>query len=378
MNVARRIAAGLLLGLSLYVAALAAPPPTGRFAVAVERNGNIYVYDITAGHKQVGSIIPVTTVQEVRGVCASAVSGLLYVAYLDNNRSGFIMAVDISTRKLRWNQSYTQSVDRLTCTPDGKQLYVPSNEFLRTPNIMVVDGVTGKTLSLIKAPTRSHDALMNLDGTRAYIETKSTQMMQVVDVATGKVSTIGPLVGIPGPFTFDAAESRLFANVFGLNGFQIVDIKTGKSLEQVTIPGQTPGTGGPTGFLQNHGIGLTPSGREIWVADGPATGGSTVHIFDVTKTPSTHIATVDVEVPCPHWLNFSIKGDYAYVAGPHRSQREKPEGLCQQIEGLPTSVVDTATHQVVAQIASSDGYVLEIVMDQGRVVAVGSQYGTER
>jgi DNA-binding beta-propeller fold protein YncE len=373
-----RLVLALLLLFGLVFSAHAAAPLSGRFVVAVEQKGHIYVYDIAAGHKQVRSFLPVDTVNEVRGVCASAASGLLYVAYLGEKREGFILAVDIRSRKIVWNKGYTQSVDRMTCAPDGTRLYVPSNEFLRTPNIMVVDGLTGESLQFIAIPKRSHDALMNRAGTRVYVETKSNRMMQVIDVATGQVSEIGPLAGIPGPFTFDAAETRLFANVFGLNGFQIVDIKTGASLEQVTIPGQTPGSGGPKGFLQNHGIGLTPAGHEIWVADGPATGGSTVHVFDVTKSPSTRVATVDVEVPCPHWLTFSIKGDFAYIAGPHRSQREKPEGLCEQIEGLPTAVVDTATRQVVAQIAASDGYVLEVVMDQGRLVAVGDQYGVGR
>ena len=376
--VVTRLLLAVLVLCGLVFSAHAAGPLSGRFVVAVETKGHIYFYDIAADHKQVQGFLPLDTVHEVRGVCASPATGLLYIAYVGEKREGFVMAVDIRSRKLVWNKGYTQSVDRMTCTPDGKRLYVPSNEFLRTPNIMVVDGLTGQSLQFITIPTRSHDALMNRAGTRVYVETKSSRMMQVIDVATGQVSTIGPLVGIPGPFTFDVAETRLFANVFGLNGFQIVDIKTGASLEQVTIPGQPPGSGGPKGFLHNHGIGLTPAGNEIWVADGPGTGGSTVHVFDVTKSPATRVATVDVDVPCPHWLTFSIKGDFAYIAGPHRSQREKPEGSCQQIEGLPTAVVDTATRKVVGQIAASDGYVIEVVMDQGRVVAVGDQYGVGR
>jgi DNA-binding beta-propeller fold protein YncE len=353
----------------------AAPPLNGRFIFAVEQNAQIYIYDIAAGHRLVDGFLPPGAVKEVRGVCASAATGLLYISYLGDNRAGHIMAIDMSTHVAKWYGVYDQSVDRLTCTPDGTRLYVPSNEFLRTPNVMVVDGLNGKKLGVIAAPTRSHDALANVSGSRVYIETKSTNMMSVIDVASGKLTPIGPLAGIPGPFTFDATETRLFSNVFGLNGFQITDIHSGRSLETVTIPGQTPGTGGPTGFLQNHGIALSPAGKEIWVTDGPATGGSLVHVFDVSKSPAVQVATVDVDVPCPHWLTFGINGDYAYVAGPHRSQREKPEGSCRQIEGQPTSVIDVVTRKVVGRIAASDGYVFEAVMDHGRVTAVGSQYG---
>jgi DNA-binding beta-propeller fold protein YncE len=374
------------IGLAFVVAlgfdvsmARAAQPPSGRFVYAVEKDGEIYVYDIASGHRQVAAFLTVDDVKEVRGACASPGSGLLYIAFIADDKSGHVMAVGLLSHKVVWNVTYNQSVDRLACSPDGKRLFVPGNEFSMATSLMILDGMSGQRIGVIHVPARSHDSLGNAAADRIYVETKTTDTVSVIDVPAGKVtSVVGPLAGIVGPFTINADETRLYADVFGLNGFEIADIRTGKSLERVTVPGQTRGEGGPTGYLQNHGIGLTPDGREVWLADGPATGGSRVHIFDVTRSPATEVATLDVEVSCPHWLTFSLKGDYAYIAGPHRSQRENPQGSCVQTEGLPTAVVDVATRKIVAEIAASDGYVMEVDTENGAITGVGSQYGVGR
>src|ERR1700744_3700657 len=54
---------------------LAAEAPTGRFIYAGERNGEIYSYDMDAGHKQVGSFLTAEDIKEVRGACAIAATG---------------------------------------------------------------------------------------------------------------------------------------------------------------------------------------------------------------------------------------------------------------------------------------------------------------
>ena len=54
--------------------------------------GSISVYDIDAGHRLVKTVTTVPGVRNVRDVAASAVTGKLYVAYLDTADTGKIFA----------------------------------------------------------------------------------------------------------------------------------------------------------------------------------------------------------------------------------------------------------------------------------------------
>jgi DNA-binding beta-propeller fold protein YncE len=54
--------------------------------------GAISVYDIAAEHRLIKTIQTVSNVSDVRGVAASAVTGRLYVAYIDVSGTGMVYA----------------------------------------------------------------------------------------------------------------------------------------------------------------------------------------------------------------------------------------------------------------------------------------------
>lgn len=379
-RVFRSVAWLLLLGFAFYGprAAAAKSPDTGRFLYLIEHDAVVDVYDIAANHALVTTFPTVRNVGDVKGVCASPGSHLLYLSYLDTKGLGWIAAVDLVSHHLVWNDVYAQGVDRLSCNPDGTRLFVPSGEYLPKTNVLMVDGLTGKLMKNLPAATLSHDSLSNLKGDRVYLETKSTQNIYLFDEASGTpLKSIGPLAGIPGPFTFTADETRLYANVYGLNGFEIYDLVAGKSLERVALPNEPQGEGNPVTFEDNHGIALTPDEKEIWIADGPRSGGSKVHIFDVSNSPARQIAIVDTHESCPHWITFSLKGDYAYIAA--RSPiLTLQTGVCTSPHDFRTTVVNTATREIVGKLANSVGYYVEVDLKGGVVTAVGSQYGVGR
>ena len=95
----------------------------------VEYGGiGILVFDMDNGHKFVRRI-PTFEVPEgaqpenVKGVAASAKTGRLYVSTLKR-----IASFDLATDKMVWNREYEGGVDRMSLSPDGKMLYVPSLE----------------------------------------------------------------------------------------------------------------------------------------------------------------------------------------------------------------------------------------------------------
>ncbi len=66
----------------------------------------------------------------------------------------------------------------------------------------------------------------------------------------------------------------------------------------------------------------------------------------------------------PHWVTFTIDGDYAYPSGP-------------KFGGRNVDVIDTSTYQRVGSIGPSED-MLEIDFENGLITRVGNQYGVGR
>ena len=75
--------------------------------------GSISVYDIDSGHRLVKTIRTVPNVADVKGVAVSAVTGKLYVTYLDNEANGKIYCLNVYDDSSLWNKAISPGVDRL-------------------------------------------------------------------------------------------------------------------------------------------------------------------------------------------------------------------------------------------------------------------------
>jgi hypothetical protein len=154
----------ILSGLSPSTVA-AAPSLEGNAALlyAVEQSANlrgaISVYDIAAGHRLIKTIHTVLNVGDVRGVAASAVTGKLYVAYIDVSGIGMVYCLNIYNDAILWNRPISPGVDRLAINPDGRVLYVPTWEGARLTTSTSWTPIPamsfGKYLSPIGRTTRS-------------------------------------------------------------------------------------------------------------------------------------------------------------------------------------------------------------------------------
>ena len=124
----------ILSGLFASTAEAAGPQLEGNsallYAVSESANvrGSISVYDIAAEHRLIKTIHTVPGVGDVRGVAASAVTGKLYVAYMDVSGAGMVYCLNIYNDTILWN---SPGVDRLAINPDGQLLYVPTWEAAR-------------------------------------------------------------------------------------------------------------------------------------------------------------------------------------------------------------------------------------------------------
>lgn len=335
---------------SLYVA-------TPGIRAQLEFGGaGILVFDINNKHKFVRRIhTPASDVKKpenIKGICACAATRKLYFTTLTK-----LYCLDLITEKTLWEKALPGGCDRMSITPDGKILYVPSYE---KNNWNIVDGATGSLITQIIPKSGAHNTIVSLDGTEAYLAGLRSPLLPVVDVATQKiVRTVGPFGNVIRPFTVNGSKTRCVVNVNGLLGFEIGDLKTGKFLERVEVTGFKKGPTKRHG-CPSHGVGYTPDESEIWVCDAF---NSRMHIFDATVTPPKQVASVKLREQ-PGWITFSINGRYAY-----------PSTL---------DVIDTKTHTIALSLMDEEGRevhsekVIEIDFADGVPVANGDQFGVGR
>jgi hypothetical protein len=315
----------------------------------------ILVFDIDNGYKFVKRIptwdVPADAkdAENVKGIAASGKTGRVYVSTINR-----MAAFDAVSGKKLWDKTYEGGCDRMAITPDGKKLYTPS---LEGPHWNVVDAMTGDVITKIEPKSGSHNTICSLDGTRVYMAGLKSPLLSVGDTSTDKVvSTVGPFANSIRPFTVNGAGTLVFVNVNGLLGFEIGDLRTGKKLYRVEVEGFKTGPVKRHG-CPSHGIALTHDEKEIWLTDGF---NNCLHIYDATVMPPKQGQTIKLR-DFPGWISFSIDGKHAYSS--------------------TGDIIDTHTKKIVATLSDEAGKpvqsekMLEIVVDNGKVIRAGNQFG---
>src|SRR2546425_9431280 len=126
----------------------------------------VLVYDIDHGHAFVKRIPspfddPGGKVENIKGVCASAATRRLYVTSLTR-----LACIDLDTERPLSVKALEGGCDRMSITPDGQVLYVPS---LEGPHWNVVDGISGAVIRKLPTGTGAHNTLCLPNGKRVFM-----------------------------------------------------------------------------------------------------------------------------------------------------------------------------------------------------------------
>ena len=356
----------LVFGLSGLTAFAEEDKPTRLLYVAapgirnyLEYGGHgILIFDIDHGHKLVRRIALNSGLDDsgkpdnVKGICANALTKRLYITTTKT-----LTCVDLATEKVLWEKSYEGGTDRPSLSPDGKILYLPSFE---KDHWNVVDAIDGSVVAKIEPKSGSHNTVYARDGKHAYLAGLKSPLLTVANTTTHTTEkTVGPFSAAIRPFTVNGASTLCFVNVNGLLGFEVGDLSTGKKIHRVEIEGYKQGPVKRHG-CPSHGIGLTPDEKELWVVDAF---NQQVHIFDSTVMPPKPVTSIKVREE-PGWVTFTLRGDLGYPS--------------------TGEVIDVKTHKIVGALADENGQpvmsekMLEIDLQDGRVVAAGDQFGVGR
>jgi DNA-binding beta-propeller fold protein YncE len=317
----------------------------------------LLVYDIDAGHRLVKRIATAGkradgTPDNVKGICASAATGRLYISTTQT-----LTCLDLKTESILWERSYEGGCDRMAMTPDGRTIYLPSFE---KDHWHVVEAMTGEVTAKIVPKSGSHNTICGLDGKRAYLAGLRSPLLTVVDTATNDtLPPVGPFSASIRPFTVNGRQTLVFVNVNDRLGFEVGDLTTGQVLHRVDVRGFAKGPVLRHG-CPSHGIGLTPDEKELWVVDAF---NKQAHVFDATVMPPKQVASIPLRDE-PGWVTFTLKGDFVYPS--------------------TGDVIDPQTRKVVTQLADERGgpvmseKMIEIDWQGGRPIRNGDQFGLGR
>ena len=313
----------------------------------------VLVFDIDHGHRFVKRIASSGVDEKgkplnVKGVCASAATGRLYVSDINT-----LICFDLKTDKILWEKSYEGGCDRISITPDGKVIYLPSFE---KEHWLVLDALDGSILAKITPNSGAHNTIVGPDGKWAYLAGLKSPLLTVADTAThAAVRTVGPFTKSIRPFTINGRQTLVYVNVNELLGFEIGDLTTGKVVQRVEVTGFEKGPVKRHG-CPSHGIALTQDEKELWLADAH---NQRLHIFNLTGPAPRQVQSIELRDQ-PGWITFSIDGKLAYPS--------------------TGEVIDIQTRKIVASLKDETGAdvqsekLLEIDFKNGTPVRAGNQF----
>jgi DNA-binding beta-propeller fold protein YncE len=319
----------------------------------------VLVFDIDNGHRFVKRISlnghgidESGKVLNIKGICASAKTGRLYVSTLKQ-----LICIDLITDEVRWEKSFDLGCDRMSISPDGTVIYLPS---LENKAWYIVDAATGAEIKRLVLNSKSHNTVIGLNGKQVYLAGLGSNLLSVASIDAQAVQkTVGPFGDVIRPFTINGAQTLVFANVNGLLGFEIGDLVSSKPVQRMEVKGFKMGTPKRHG-CPSHGIALTPDEREIWLCDAF---NSRLHIFDATLSPPQQVDTIALREQ-PGWITFSRDGTYAYPS------------TGEIIEAKSRKIATALSDEVGRPVHSEK--MLEIDFVDGKPFETGDQFGIGR
>ena len=329
--------------------------------------GSIVVMDAKHDYSFVKRIVfeekPATLpLESIAGMAASTATNMVYVS-----TRGHLYAIDLLTEKVVWKNAYEPGTccERGQITPDGLTMEVGSDlkNFHR-----VIDAKTGDLKGIIPTPQspNNHNMVMSPDGKTVIAAPNG------VTVTVASMETMKPIKTITfsdhvRPLVINWDASRIYANLNNLLGFEIADVKSGKVIKRVEVPGEMwkAKWADPNKVFFGHGapmhaIGLTPDESELWIGDAINT---QLLVFDNEGNDNWKL-NMSKALKLDHsadWITMGLDGKRAYLSS--------------------GDVVDVKTHKVVGKLKDEWGHLihsekfLDVQFDnKGHVIRVVDQF----
>jgi hypothetical protein len=321
--------------------------------------GTVHVYSIDSGFAEVESFsLPDSA--GVRGVEECPATATVYVSYGGDGggSNGSALAYSLLTKKLLWQKSYSHGVDSFALSKDCTKLYMPLGAKDSSGEWKIVNTATGEDQGSISTPgSGGHDGTLSSDGKLLVMGEETYNHLVLYHAEAGKVQTQSPaLVSGVRPNTVNGADTEVFTTASGYDGFQVSSTAEGGTIQYT----ENFNVGGSCSQSTcSHGISLSPDSKEVAVIDAVHKAVQFWNVEGVEKgVAPVHVATVAVNLVNSGWVQHSYDGRYVFV-------------------GDSGDVISTATHTVVAHLASLEGtrQSLEVDWEGANTVATTERVG---
>src|SRR6186997_949812 len=150
----------------------------------------ILVFDIDNNHRFVKRITtkgfhPDNTPSNVKGVAVSIPLNSIFISTIES-----LQRIDLTTDKLVWEKPFEGGCDRMSISPDGKTMYLPSFE---NGYWNVVDCATGDVIKKIEVNKRAHNTIHGSSGDFVYLDDIASPCVYIANTKTHSlINKIGP------------------------------------------------------------------------------------------------------------------------------------------------------------------------------------------
>jgi DNA-binding beta-propeller fold protein YncE len=205
-------------------------------------------------------------------------------------------------------------------TSDGKWVLICINQ---DPGFVdFIDTVSLAKVKSIQARDRLHDLYLTADDKFAAAGSTRGRFLMVVDVQKQEPvwevqfdQDVLPVLIESNP---DGSGKRIFLELNQTNGFAVVDFATHKEVARIHNPSEPHGFGS---LIKNpsHGLGMTPDGKQLWVASKVA---NSFFIYSVDDLKLIGRAALPMETFAdreplgagPQWVTFTPDSKFAYTS----------------------------------------------------------------
>jgi YVTN family beta-propeller protein len=257
-------------------------------------------------------------------------------------RSGAVFSIDTGTGALSRITVPPGNPRSFAISPDGSRAYMTSAE-MPTGTVSVIDTATNTTIGQpIPVGNTPHGITISPDGRRAYVADEGTNLVSVIDTATGQ--SIGMIEVAPKPESIVIAPDGTRAYAIGAAVASPIDLRSGRMI------------GAPISLSNDSSdAAIAPDGSRVYV---PITATGVVRMIDVADN---RLLPESIEVgEEPLGIAISPEGRRAYVA-------------CKKSNAVV--VIDTATGTVATRIGGIAGPEYVAVSPDGRSLYVGTESG---
>jgi YVTN family beta-propeller protein len=273
----------------------------------------VRVYQTNAAGDAVDIIDPATNkvvmqikdLEAVHGVSFSPDGTRAYFTVEGNNT---LAAADTKTGKVLGSVKLSGHPNNLDVSADGKYVFAGIRD--EPGAVDVIEAATMKNIKSIPVKGAVHNVYRAPGG---EIVTGS--------VAGGIVTVIDPVKFEPvweiklgagvRPMTFEAnpdgSTKRLFAQLSDFHGFVVVDFKTREEVARIALPNE-PGGGHAHSGTPNHGMGVAPDNKTLWVNSHISNGVFAYSLPDLKVKGFVKTGYV------PDWLTITPDSKMVYVA----------------------------------------------------------------